>query len=433
MTRNMPEPRSSSEKLALSADSAASEGGSAGVVLAKPAATKFIFLTILLDFLGIGLIIPVAPKLVEQLNGPSENNAFLYGALMSLYAVMLFIFAPIFGAVSDRFGRRPVILISLLGTGLDYIVAAFAPTLWLLFVTRAINGISGANFVTCQAFIADTTPPEKRAGAYGLVGAAIGLGFILGPVAGGFLGAIDIRWPYMAAGILAIINWLYGYFVLPESLPKERRSPLSISKFNPMSNLKFLFKLPTIGGLAVAFFFLNAAQFALHGVWVLYTGYRYGWDEKAVGISLMVVGIGAAVVQGALARPIIARIGAPWAVIAGLVIGAMAYVLYGLATEGWMIYAIVAAASFGGIAGPAIQSIITGLTDPTQQGRVQGGLHSMTSLAQICGPLLGTWLFGYFTKDAGGTHLIPGAPFFASAVLAVIGTLLVVRVLREKL
>lgn len=433
MTRPMHDPGTAPENETFPGSGSSPAVSQPPIVAARPAATKFIFLTVLLDFLGIGLIIPVAPKLVEQLNGPSEYNAMLYGGLMSLYAVMLFIFAPIFGALSDRYGRRPVILISLLGTGIDYFVAAFAPTLWLLFVTRAINGISGANFVTCQAFIADTTPPEKRAGAYGLVGAAIGLGFIIGPVVGGYLGHIDLRWPYLAAGILTLINWFYGYFVLPESLPKDRRSPMTLSKLNPLSNLKFLFALPTIGGLSFAFFFLNAAQFGLHGVWVLYTAYRYGWDERAVGISLMVVGLGAAVVQGALARPIIARIGAPWSLVIGLCIGVGAYALYGMATQGWMIYAIVGVASLGGIAGPAIQSIITTLADPRQQGRVQGGLHSMTSLAQIFGPLLGTWLFGYFTRDVTGLHHIPGAPFYASAILAVIGTILAIRVLRDRL
>lgn len=397
---------------------------------ARKPAVRFIFLTLLLDVIGIGLIIPVAPRLVEQLEGKGEAAAATTVALLlATYAAMQFVFAPILGSLSDRFGRRPVILISLLGSGLYYLAAALAPSLLVLFITRAINGVFGANITACNAYIADVTPPEKRAGAFGLVGAAFGLGFILGPLLGGVLGGIDIRLPFVAAGVLTLLNWLYGWFVLPESLPPERRRPFSLARANPVGTFVHLTRYPVIAGLSVSMFFLNLAQFGLHATWVLYTKHRYQWSEMETGLSLALVGLGAAVVQGGLARKIIPALGERRSLLIGISIGVAAYVGYGLATAGWMIYALVLAASLGAIAQPAGQAIITKAADPTEQGQVQGALASLQSVAAIAGPLIGGWVFAYFISEAAPAY-VPGASYFVSALLALVGLGIAARTLR---
>lgn len=387
----------------------------------RPAAIKFVFLTLLLDVLGFGLLIPVAPRLVERLQGGGDAaGASTYGLLIATYAVMQFIFAPILGALSDRFGRRPVILISLLGSGLDYFAQAVAPSVALLFITRALNGVSGANITACNAYIADVTPPEKRAGAYGLVGAAFGLGFIIGPLLGGVLGQYDIRLPFYVAGGLTLLNWLYGYFVLPESLPADRRRAFSLKRANPLGTFAHLSRYPLVLSLAGALFLFNLAMFGLHATWVLYTKHRYEWSETQTGASLALVGLGAAIVQGGLARKLIPRLGEPRSLLIGLSIGVLSYMGYALATEGWMIYAMIAVASLGGIAGPAGQAIITKSVLPTEQGEVQGALTSLQGVAQIVGPLVGSQLFAYFISERAPVYL-PGAPYFASALLAAMG------------
>jgi DHA1 family tetracycline resistance protein-like MFS transporter len=399
---------------------------------ARKPAVVFIFLTLLLDVIGIGLIIPVAPRLVEQLEGKGEAAAATTVALLAAtYAAMQFIFAPVLGSLSDRFGRRPVILISLLGSGLDYLAAALAPNLLVLFITRAINGVSGANITACNAYIADVTPAEKRAGAFGLVGAAFGLGFILGPLMGGVLGGIDIRLPFVAAGVLTLVNWLYGWFVLPESLPAERRRPFSLARANPVGTFAHLARYPVITGLGASMLFLNLAQFGLHATWVLYTKHRYGWSELQTGLSLALVGVGAAVVQGGLARKIIPALGEKRSLLIGIGIGVAAYVGYGLATAGWMIYAIVLAASLAGIAQPAGQAIITKAAKPTEQGEVQGALASLQSVAAIAGPLIGGTAFAWFISESAPAY-VPGAPYFASALLALVGLGIAARTLRRR-
>ena len=394
-------------------------------------ALAFIFITLLLDVLGFGLLIPVAPRLVEQLGGGGEAAAATaVGALASTYAAMQFVFSPVLGSLSDRFGRRPILLISLFGSGLDYFAMAFAPTLTLLFITRAINGISGASMTTASAYVADVTPPEKRAAAFGMLGAAFGLGFVLGPVLGGVLGDIDIRLPFYVAGGLTLLNWGYGLVVLPESLPLARRRPVSWARTNPVGVFAGLRRYPIAAGLAGVLFLVNVAQFALHATWVLYTGHRYHWSATEVGVSLAVVGLGAAVVQGGLARRIIPKLGEPRSIVVGLAIGALAYVGYGTATEGWMIYAIVAVASLGAIAGPAIQSMITRSVDPKEQGEIQGALTGLGSVAGVIGYSAGAAVFGYFISDH-APFALPGAAFFMSALLALGSLLLAVVVLRR--
>lgn len=420
---------------------------------------SFVFLTLLLDVLGFGLIIPVGPKLVAFVQGlpirdaktvaamekmtpedravkekailaAESGTANEVGWLMATYAAMQFICAPILGSLSDRFGRRPVILTSLAGSGIDYFIAATAPNLPILFITRAINGISGANMTACSAYIADITPPEKRAASFGIIGAAFGLGFVLGPLAGGFLGGIDIRLPYLCAGALTLLNWLYGLFVLPESLPLDRRREFSWAKSNPLGALTWLRGHPVVIRLAAALFLLNLGQFALHSTWVLSMDYRFQWGPKEVGLSMFVVGITSAIVQGGLSRKIIPAIGERASLLAGVCIGGVAFVGYGVATHGWMIYAIIAAASIGGIAGPAAQGIASKAVPATEQGLLQGSLASLSCVAMMIGPLLGTNIFGYFTS-ASAPVLLPGAPFLLGAALTVTSLVPVAMVWRR--
>lgn len=383
----------------------------------------FIFMTLLMDVLGFGLLIPVAPRLIQSLLPIGHNTeadaAIPFGHLTALYAVMQFFFAPILGALSDHYGRRPVLLVSIFGSGLDYFAMALSPTLAILFVTRAINGISGGSMSVATAYIADVTPPEKRAGAFGLIGAAFGLGFILGPALGGLLGRIDVHYPFYAAGGMALLNWLYGYFVLPESLPPERRAKFTLAKANPAAAIFGLRRYPLVAWMAVALFLLNLAQFVLHATWALYTSHRYAWDPLQIGLSLMVVGVGAAVVQAGLARKLVPIIGERVALLGGIAIGIVAYVGYGSAPQGWMIYALIAFASLGGIAGPAGQALITHVVSAREQGAVQGALAGLTSVAQIFGPIIGTNVFAYAIDQHAAR--LPGLSFYVSAALAAVG------------
>lgn len=384
-------------------------------------AIGFIIVTLLLDTLGFGLIIPVAPRLVQELQGWSEQQAAPYvGLLSAVYAAMQFLFAPVLGSLSDHFGRRPVILVSLFGSGLDYFAMALAPNLWVLFITRAINGLSGASFSVANAYIADVTSPSKRAAAFGMVGAAFGVGFMLGPLLGGVLGSVDIRLPFVAAGAVTLLNWLYGYFVLPESLSAENRSRFTIRRANPAAVFAGLGRHRLVIGLAASFFFFNMAQFGLHATWVLYTGLRYGWSAFDVGFSLFMVGVCAAVVQAGLAGRIIGAIGEGRAVLIGLGIATAAYVGYGAATQGWMILVIIVLGSLGGIAQPAAQSLITRTVGPSEQGRTQGALAGLQNIANIAGPIIGTTVFAYFTSDRALVP-VPGASFLLGAVLCLLG------------
>lgn len=404
----------------------------------KPAAV-FIFFTLLLDVLGFGLLIPVAPSLMASLlvdpatgvkGMPVEAAAPYVGWLQATFYACMFLFAPLLGALSDRFGRRPVILFALFGSGLDYLAMALAPTIGWLFVTRVINGITGASFGVASAYIADVTAPEERHKGYGLIGAAFGIGFVLGPLLGGILGSIDIHYPFYAAAALTLCNWLYGYFVLPESLPRERRSEFRLAKANPIGMMPMLARYPVIMWLAGSLFLLNLAQFGLHATWAVYTEHRYHWDELKVGWSLFAVGMGAALVQGGLARRLIPKLGLRLSLLLGIGLGCLAYAGYGLATEGWMIYAIVTFASLGGISQPAGQSIVSQTALPTEQGAVQGALQSLNSIAGILGPLIGSQLLDRSIRGEIVTPLGPGLHFFVCATFAVGGLLLAVMATR---
>jgi DHA1 family tetracycline resistance protein-like MFS transporter len=397
----------------------------------KPALV-FIFFTLLLDVLGFGLLIPVAPRLVESLmhggaGGTEAEAAPFVGGLQATFYAMTFFFAPLLGVLSDRFGRRPVILVSLLCSGLDYIAMALSPTIGFLFVTRVINGLTGASFSAASAYVADVTPPERRAAGFGLIGAAFGLGFVVGPVLGGILAEYHIRLPFFVAGGLTLINWLYGVLVLPESLPPEHRSPVRWKRANPVGAYFSITKYPLVMGLAIALFLLNMAQFALHGTWALAMEFRFEWDPIHIGLSLAVVGLGAAVVQGGLTRKIVPMIGERRALIFGIAMGVLAYIGYGAATQGWMIYTIIAIASIGAIGQPAAQALITESVLPTEQGTIQGALASLNSLAGVMGPLAGSWVFHVFASEnppfAEAPINLVGANFYLSAFLAMLGGL----------
>jgi DHA1 family tetracycline resistance protein-like MFS transporter len=398
-------------------------------VTARRPALRFVFFVLLLDVLGFGLIVPVAPRLVEQLQGGGEAEAApIVGWLTSTYAAMVFLCAPILGSLSDRFGRRPILLLAMLGSGLDYFAMALVPNITWLFVARALNGLSGASITAASAYIADVTPPDKRAAGFGIVGAAFGIGFVLGPLMGGLLGSIDLRLPFYAAGAMALANAAYGTFVLPESLPPELRQ--RTARRNPFAAFATLRDYPLARRLAGAVFFVNLAQFALHATWVLYTKHRYGWNELDVGISLCAVGLGAALVQGGLARRIIPLLGERQSLVIGLFIGSIAYAGYALATEGWMIYVVIAVQSLGGIAMPANQALITKSVAPDQQGAVQGSLTGVTSLANIAGPLIGSAVFAWSIAPARDATW-PGAVYYASAALGAIGLLIAIAALRR--
>jgi DHA1 family tetracycline resistance protein-like MFS transporter len=386
--------------------------------LGKPKyALNFIFLTLLIDITGLGIIIPVMPKLIGQLTGEGLSVASEYGGWLTFaYAFMQFIFAPILGNLSDKYGRRPVLLLSLLGFGIDYLFLAFAPSIFWLFVGRIIAGIAGASMTTAMAYIADVSTPEKRAQNFGLIGAAFGLGFIIGPVLGGVLGQFGTRIPFFAAAALALLNFLYGYFILPESLTKENRRPFNFKTANAWASLSRLKRYPKVLSLAGALILVYLASYALQSVWTYYNMYKFGWTEALVGYSLGFVGITIAVVQGGLIRIIIPKLGQERSLYIGLALYSFGYILFAFASESWMMFAFMIPYSLGGIAGPALQGIMSNQVPDNEQGELQGTLTGLMSLTAIFGPLLMTHLFSAFTGKQAYFEF-PGAPFLVGAVL----------------
>jgi DHA1 family tetracycline resistance protein-like MFS transporter len=353
----------------------------------------------------------------------------VYGILASLYSLMQFTFAPVLGSLSDRFGRRPVILLSLLGSGLDYLLMAWAPTLPWFFLARIVSGITGANFSAATAYIADISPPEKRAANFGLIGAAFGAGFVFGPALGGVLGDVGLRVPFMVAGALTLLNWLYGLVVLPESLPVERRRAFSWRRANPVGALLALREHPVVFRMTGSFFLIDLAHQVLPSTWVLYTTYRYGWSATQVGLSLAIVGITAAIVQGGLTRVFVARMGERRTAMFGLIVTMLAYVGYGLATQGWMIYCILVVGALGMMTRPALQGLISRNVGADEQGSVQGTLSSIASVAGILGPPVATGLFGWFIGPKTPVT-VPGAAFFFSSLLVMLAAVLAWRSFR---
>lgn len=389
----------------------------------KPA-LGFIFVTLLLDILGIGLIIPILPKLIEQLSGGDIGAAaHTYGWLAMLYSLMQFGCAPVLGSLSDRFGRRAVLLTSLFGSGADYLLLAFAPTLPWFFVGRLIAGITGASMSTAQAYIADISAPEQRARNFGMVAGAFGLGFVLGPAVGGILGEHSLRLPFFAAAGLTFLNWCYGLFVLPESLPPEKRRGFSWKRANPIGSLVALQAHPLVIGLAMTYFLMMLGHQTFPSTWVLYTSYRYDWTPRQVGVSLAIVGIMAMIVQGGFAGKIIPKLGERRSIIIGLINATVFMIAYGIAGQGWMLYGLLVAGSLLSIAGPALQSLITSGVPSNEQGALQGALSSLSSLAGIIAPPITTSLFSYFISPAAPIHL-PGVSFFLGAGLMFLAMIL---------
>jgi MFS transporter, DHA1 family, tetracycline resistance protein len=399
----------------------------------KQAALGFIFVTLLIDVIGFGIIIPVIPDLIRELTGGTLSDASVYGGwLLFAYSLLQFVFAPIVGGLSDRFGRRPVLLASLFGFCLDYLFTAFAPTVVWLFVGRIVAGIMGASFTTAAAYIADISTPEKRAQNFGIIGAAFGLGFIIGPLIGGLLGEYGTRVPFLVAAGLTFINWLYGFFVLPESLKPENRRKFEWKRANPAGSLINLKKYPIITGLIASLVLVYIASHAVQSNWAYFTMEKFSWDKKMVGISLGVVGFMFALVQGLLIRVIIPKLGNERSVYVGLALNALGFVLYAIATESWMVFAITSVYCLGGIAGPALQGIISTQVPPNEQGELQGALTSLMSVTSIIGPLVMTNTFAWFTdKDA--PYYLPGAPMLLGAVMSIIATLMARNTLKREL
>jgi len=405
----------------------------------RKAAMAFIFVSLLIDILGIGIIIPVLPELIKELVGGDLTNpaaiasrASLWGGIIGAsYALTQFFFAPIVGALSDRFGRRPILLCSMFGLGVDYLVQYSAPSLAWLFVGRIFAGIMGASFTTANAYIADISTDETRARNFGLLGVAFGLGFAMGPAFGGLLGAQSLRLPFLVAAGLSLLNWLYGYFVLPESLAPENRSEFTASKMNPFASLLKMKDYPVVAGLAVAIFFVSLAQRGLENVWVYFTSFRYGWDELTNGLALGLVGIMAILVQGGMVRPVIKRIGERKAVLYGISIAVVSFMGYAFATQGWMVYCVIIFGALGGVAGPAIQSIVAKSVGPSEQGQMQGAITSLRSVTSIFAPLLFTsGLFSYFTSQ-NAPIVLPGIPFFVGGLLNIVALIIIYRLFKR--
>src|SRR5688572_28603919 len=382
----------------------------------RKAAIGFIFITLLIDVMGWGLIIPVMPTLISELKGIPVNEASPYGAwLVAAYAITQFVFGPIIGNLSDKYGRRPVLLFSLFGFAIDYLFMALAPTYGLLFLGRIISGITGASITTASAYIADISTNENRAKNFGMIGAAFGLGFILGPMFGGLLAGWGVRAPFYAAAGLCLLNALYGYFVLPESLSLEHRRHFHWKRANPFGSLQLLKRYPAIGGLAFSFFLIHLAAQSIQANWSFFTMHRFQWDEKMVGISLSVVGLLVGIVQAGLTRVVNPLLGNEKSIYLGLLLYTFGLIMFGFASESWMMFAFLIPYCLGGICGPALQSVLSGHVPPNEQGELQGALTSLMSLTTIIGPPMMNNLFFYFTHQ-GAPFYLPGVHFLLAAV-----------------
>ena len=386
----------------------------------------FIFVVVFIDVLGIGIALPVLPLLVGEFTASRELQSYWYGALVVVYGVMQFFCAPLLGALSDRFGRRPLLLWSLLGLGAHFLLLALAPSLPWMFAARVLGGTAGASFTVANAYASDVTASNRRAAAFGLVGAAFGLGFIFGPMLGGLLGAADLRLPFYAAAGLSLLNAAYGYFVVPESLPPDRRAPFSIARANPLAALFALVRHREIGSLVVVFALMVLAQLILQVTWVLYTNFRFDWGPRDNGFALFLVGLVAAVVQGALLARLLQRFGEVRLALAGLAVGMIAYLGYGLAPHGWMMYAIIVGNFLSFAAGPALQAVVSNAVGPAEQGVTMGALNSINSIMFVLAPAIGTPLLAQVARLPPSDWRV-GATFFVSAILQAIALVLARR------
>ena len=397
---------------------------------AGTAAFVFILILVAFDFLAFGIIAPVLPDLIRQFEGGDFARASGIGGYFGLaWATMQFIFSPVLGAWSDRYGRRPVILISCFGLSIDYVFMAVAPSLRWLFVGRLISGITTSNVATAFAYVTDVTKPAERAKPFGLISAAFGLGFVIGPAVGGWLGNHNLRFPFWAAAGLSLANALYGYFVLPESLPPEKRAKSAWHMANPLGSLTLLRSHPELSGLALVATLYYLAHNALPSMWAFYTEYRYGWSRSDVGNSLALVGVCAAVVSGAMVGPYVKKFGERWSLLSGLLFGTMGFAGFALATRGWILMSVVPFIALWGIAAPAMQSLMARHVDPSSQGKLQGAINSLRAITGMAGPVLFTQVFKAAIAPENGLRF-PGAPYHLAALLLFSGLVLAVYVTR---
>jgi len=398
----------------------------------RRAAVAFILLTVLLDVVAMGLIIPVLPALVVQfMEGDTPRAAAIYGVFGIAWAAMQFLFSPLAGALSDRFGRRPVVLISNFGLGLNYVLMALAPNLIWLFVGRIIAGITASSISAATAYIADVVPPEKRASSFGLIGVAFGLGFVLGPALGGILGVVDLRLPFWVAAGLSIANALYGLFVLPESLPSERRQSFSWRRANPVGSLILLRCHPELSGLSMVHFLYTLAHNVFPSVFVLYTTYRYAWDERTTGLTMAAYGLASILVQGFLVKPFVTRFGERFAVMTGLTCAIVGFTVYGTAPSGTLFWIGIPLIALVGLYGPASQGLMSHRVTPSEQGQLQGALSSIMGITGMVGPGIFTLTFAHFISPSrSAATYTPGAPFLVAAGLVVLAAALAWRVTR---
>jgi DHA1 family tetracycline resistance protein-like MFS transporter len=386
----------------------------------RQASVVFVLITLFIDVLGMGLVIPILPRLVQNLVGGAIGDAsFVFGLLVSIYSVMQFLCAPVLGALSDRFGRRPIILLALVGLGFDYVLLSVAPTIWWLVLGRIVAGVFGATFTPIGAYIADVSPPEKRAANFGLIGVAFGLGFIAGPALGGLLGETSLRLPFMVCAGLTFLNFLFGLLVMPESLRPENRRAVEWTQMNPVGALRAVWRYRNVAAMVPVFAAAQLAQQGLQSVWVPYTTYRFGWGVAQVGASLAVVGLLFAFSQGALVRPMVGRFGELRTLMGALVIAVLGMLLFGLASQGWMMYSVTAVYCLGlGLLNPSVQGLMSRAVAANEQGLLQGAITSVMTGSAIVGPPIANGLFALAISPQAPVTL-PGAPFFLGCVLCV--------------
>jgi MFS transporter, DHA1 family, tetracycline resistance protein len=400
---------------------------------ATPAAMRFILVAVLIDMIAIGIMVPVLPHIVGRFTSSNDDQTLGFMAVTLAFGLASFVSSPILGALSDRFGRRPILLLGFTGMAISFFVTAAAHALWVLVVVRLFSGAMQANISVANAYVADITPPEDRARRFGLLGAMFGVGFIVGPVIGGILGDIDVRLPFVLAGCMALLNGLYGLFVLPESLPPQRRRPFEWRRANPVSALRGLAALKGVGALVFVIALASLAQFMLHMTWVLYTKFKFGWGPGQVGWSLFAVGVVTAISQGFLLKQLLARFSPRRLAVVGMLTGAFTYLGYGLATEGWMVFVVMLLGLVGGAAPAAVQSIVSNAADAGTQGQTMGAVASLNSLMAVLAPVFALELLRWVSDFPPGNVWI-GLPFFVSAALQALGALIAWRFfLRQRL
>lgn len=392
----------------------------------SPAAMRFIFTTMFLDVLGIGLLIPILPELFRHFSSDPSFISHYYGFFISTYALIQFFASPVLGSLSDRFGRRPILLTSLLGAALDYLIMAFAPSLPILFLGRLVSGLTGASMTVASAYIADISTDENRSANFGMIGAAFGMGFVVGPALGGVIGAFGWQYPFLAASLLNLLNFGFGLYVLPESLPESMRRKIDFKKLNPLRSVIGILKPSLILPLVITYILLMLAGQVHPSTWTLYTQHKFGWSSSDVGLSLAFVGFSIGLVQGGLTRVLIPRIGEWQALVLGVVINVLGYGAFAFANSGWVMYLILAPSALSAISGPALQSLISRQIPPQEQGELQGTLMGLTSLTAIIGPLLFTSVFaGFSVKDS--AHYFPGASYVTASLICIVAGFLLAR------